>query len=129
MTHWGSSSKVLSIQFKVTKEFENADIIVVAHDVGGFERQWFLDDVLSVKKALFSDILLDFETTQYTHYLMGSNPNRAIEQESAFKVKEEKLYTEALSECLSEMNMKKCSEEIKPEDFKQEIKSTQIWMP
>ncbi|MEJ2260885.1 MAG: hypothetical protein P8X83_04410 [Nitrosopumilaceae archaeon] len=84
MTHWGSSTKVLSIQFKVVKEFENADMIVVAHNVGGFEEQWFLEDVLSVKKALFSNLLLDFETTEYKYYLMGSNPNRIIEKESAF---------------------------------------------
>ena len=60
MTHWGSTTKVLSIQFKVVKEFESADMIVIAHNVGGFEEQWFLDDVLSVKKALFSNLLLDF---------------------------------------------------------------------
>ncbi|MBA4463740.1 MAG: hypothetical protein H2B01_06120 [Nitrosopumilaceae archaeon] len=129
MTHWGSSTKVLSIQFKVIKEFENADMIVVAHNVGGFEEQWFLDDVLSVKKALFSNLLLDFETTEYKYYLMGTNPNRVIEKESAFKVNQEKLYTDALSECLSEKNMKKCSDEIKLEDFKQEIESASVWMP
>ncbi|MBA4462183.1 MAG: hypothetical protein H2B00_06690 [Nitrosopumilaceae archaeon] len=129
MTHWGSSTKVLSIQFKVIKEFENADMIVVAHNVGGFEEQWFLNDVLSVKKALFSNLLLDFETTEYKYYLMGTNPNRVIEKESAFKVNQEKLYTDALSECLSEKNMKKCSDEIKLEDFKQEIESASVWMP
>jgi len=129
MTHWGSSSKVLSIQFKVVKEFENADMIVVAHDVGGFEEQWFLDDVLSIKKALFSNALLDFETTGYTHYLMGSNPNRTIEKESAFQVKQDQLYNESLSECLSQNNMKKCTEEIKAEDFKQDDSPTPIWMP
>ena len=129
MTHWGSSAKVLSIQFKVIKEFENADIIVVAHDIGGFEKQFFLKDVLSVKKALFSNLLLDFETTDYTYYLMGSNPNRAIEKESAFKIKEKQLYTEALSDCLSEMNLKKCSEKISPEDFKINREPPSIWMP
>ncbi|MFB5614761.1 MAG: hypothetical protein ACE5RI_06615 [Candidatus Nitrosomaritimum yanchengensis] len=129
MTHWGSSTKVLSIQFKVVKEFENADMIVVAHNVGGFEEQWFLDDVLSVKKALFSNLLLDFETTEYKYYLMGSNPNRIIEKESAFKINQEKMYTEALSECLSEMNMKKCTQEINPEDFKQSLEPASIWMP
>ncbi len=129
MTHWGSSTKVLSIQFKVVKEFENADMIVVAHNVGGFEEQWFLDDVLSVKKALFSNLLLDFETTEYKYYLMGSNPNRIIEKESVFEINQEKMYTEALSECLSEMNMKKCTEEINPQDFKQNLKPASIWMP
>ena len=129
MTHWGSSSKVLSIQFKVVKEFENADMIVVAHNVGGFEDQWFLEDVLSVKKALFSNALLDFETTEYKHYLMGSNPNRALEKESAFKIKQDQLYTETLSECLSQNNMKKCTEKIKVEDFKQDESPTPIWMP
>ena len=129
MTHWGSSTKVLSIQFKVTKEFESADMIVVAHNVGGFEEQWFLDDVLSVKKAMFSNLLLDFETTEYKYYLMGSNPNRVIEKESAFKTIQENLFTNALNECLSQKNMKKCSDEIKPEDFKQEISSPEIWMP
>ncbi|MFZ8921674.1 MAG: hypothetical protein ACO2Y5_07945 [Nitrosopumilaceae archaeon] len=129
MTHWGSSTKVLSIQFKVVKEFENADMIVVAHNVGGFEEQWFLDDVLSVKKALFSNLLLDFETTEYKYYLMGTNPNRAIEKESAFKVNQEQLYTKALTECLSEKNMKKCSDEIKLENFKQEKESASIWVP
>ena len=129
MTHWGSSTKVLSIQFKVVKEFENADMIVVAHNVGGFEEQWFLNDVLSVKKALFSNLLLDFETTEYKYYLMGSNPNRIIEKESAFEVNQEKMYIEALSECLSEKNMKKCTEEIKSEDFKQNLEPATIWMP
>ena len=129
MTHWGSSSKVLSIQFKVVKEFENADMIVIAHNVGGFEKQWFLDDVLSVKNALFSNSLLDFETTEYKHYLMGSNPNRGLEQESAFKIKQEKLYTDTLNECLSQKNMKKCSNEIKIEDFKQNNSPPAIWMP
>jgi hypothetical protein len=129
MTHWGSSTKVLSIQFKVIKEFENADMIVIAHNVGGFEEQWFLDDVLSVKKALFSNLLLDFETTEYKYYLMGSNPNRVLEKESAFKIKQEKLYTEALGECLSQKNMKKCADEIKVEDFKQDMSPPPIWMP
>jgi len=129
MTHWGSSTKVLSIQFKVVKEFENADMIVIAHNVGGFEEQWFLDDVLSVKKALFSNLLLDFETTEYKYYLMGSNPNRILEKESAFKVTQEKLFNEALSDCLSQQNMKRCSNEIKTEDFKQNISPSPIWMP
>ncbi len=129
MTHWGSSTKVLSIQFKVTKEFESADMIVIAHNVGGFEEQWFLDDVLSVKKALFSNLLLDFETTEYKYYLMGSNPNRILEKESAFKIKQEKLYTESLSDCLSHMNMKKCTDEIKVVDFKQDMSPPPIWMP
>jgi hypothetical protein len=129
MTHWGSSTKVLSIQFKVAKEFENADMIVITHDVGGFEKQWFLDDVLSVKKALFSNLLLDFETTEYKYYLMGSNPNRALEKESAFKIKQEKLYTESLGECLSQKNMKKCTDEIKRIDFKQDMSPPPIWMP
>ena len=129
MTHWGSTTKVLSIQFKVVKEFENADMIVIAHNVGGFEEQWFLDDVLSVKKALFSNLLLDFETTEYKYYLMGSNPNRILEKESAFKVKQEKLFNEALSDCLSQQNMKRCSDEIKAEDFKQNISPSPIWMP
>lgn len=129
MTHWGSSTKVLSIQFKVAKEFENADMIVITHDVGGFEKQWFLDDVLSVKKALFSNLLLDFETTEYKYYLMGSNPNRVLEKESAFKIKQEKLYTESLGECLSQKNMKKCTDEIKLVDFKQDMSPPPIWMP
>jgi hypothetical protein len=129
MTHWGSSTKVLSIQFKVIKEFENADMIVIAHNVGGFEEQWFLDDVLSVKKALFSNLLLDFETTEYKYYLMGSNPNRVLEKESAFKVKQENLFNEALSECLSQKNMKRCSDEIKVGDFKQNISPSPLWMP
>ncbi len=129
MTHWGSSTKVLSIQFKVIKEFENADMIVIAHNIGGFEEQWFLDDVLSVKKALFSNLLLDFETTEYKYYLMGSNPNRVLEKESAFKIKQEKLFTESLSECLSHKNMKKCTDEIKVEDFKQDMSPPPIWMP
>jgi predicted Zn-dependent protease len=129
MTHWGSSTKVMSIQFKVVKEFENADMIVIAHNIGGFEEQWFLDDVLSVKKALFSNLLLDFETTEYKYYLMGSNPNRMLEKESAFKIKQEKLFTESLSECLSHKNMKKCTDEIKVEDFKQDMSPPPIWMP
>ena len=129
MTHWGSSTKVLSIQFKVIKEFESADMIVVAHNVGGFEKQWFLDDVLSVKRAMFSNLLLDFETTEYKYYLMGSNPNRVIEKESAFKTVQENLFSQALNECLSQKNMKKCSDEIKPEDFKQDTSPAEIWMP
>ena len=59
---------------------------------------------------------------------MGSNPNRIIDQESAFKVQQEKQYNQALSECLSQKNMKKCSDEIKLEDFKVEPNS-KIWMP
>jgi len=129
MTHWGSTTKVLSIQFKVVKEFESADMIVIAHNVGGFEEQWFLDDVLSVKKALFSNLLLDFETTEYKYYLMGSNPNRAVEKESAFEVTQENLFTKALSECLSHKNMKRCTEQIKVEDFKQNESPAPLWMP
>ena len=71
MTHWGASTKVLSIQFKVMKEFENADMIVIAHDVSGFEKQWFLEDVLSAQDALFSNLLLDFESTEYKYYFDG----------------------------------------------------------
>lgn len=128
MTHWGSSTKVLSIQFKVIKEFESADMIVITHDIGGFETQWFLEDVLSAKNALFTNLLMDFETTEYKYYLMGANPNRAIEKESAFKIQQEKQYHQALSECLSEKNMNKCSDEIKIEDFKIDSKP-KIWMP
>jgi len=129
MTHWGSSTKVLSIQFKVIKEFENADMIVIAHNIGGFEEQWFLNDVLSAKKAIFSNLLLDFETTEYKYYLMGSNPNRVIDKESAFKITQDKLFSESLSECLSHKNMKRCTDEIKVEDFKQDMSPTPIWMP
>ena len=78
MTHWDTFSKVLSVQFKVVKEFENADMIVVSHSVGGFEKQWFLDDVVTVEQALFSNLLLDLETTDYTYYLMSTNPNQIL---------------------------------------------------
>jgi len=129
LTHWDTFTKVLSIQFKVVKEFENADIIIVAHSVGGFEKQWFLNDVLTVDKALFSNLLLDLETTDYTYHLMSVNPNRDLEKESAFKLEQKQLYTEALAECLADRNMKKCTDEIKIEDFKQEQESVSIWMP
>ena len=129
MTHWDTFTKVLSIQFKVIKEFENADIILVAHNVGGFEKQWFLNDILTVEKALFSNLLLDLETEDYTYHLMSINPNRDLEDESAFKLEQKRLYTQALSECLSNKNMKKCNDEIKLEDFKQEQDSVPIWMP
>ena len=129
MTHWDTFTKVLSIQFKVVKEFENADMIIVAHSLGGFEKQWFLNDVITVDKALFSNLLLDIETTEYTYNLMSFNPNRELEKESAFKVEQKKLYTEALSECLTSKNMKKCSDEIKFEDFQQVEEPVPIWMP
>ena len=129
MTHWDTFTKVLSIQFKVVKEFENADIIIVAHSLGGFEKQWFLNDVITVDKALFSNLLLDLETTEYTYNLMSFNPNRELEKESAFKVEQKKLYTEALSECLTNKNMKKCSDEIKFENFQQIDEPVPIWMP
>jgi hypothetical protein len=129
MTHWDTFTKVLSIQFKVVKEFENADIIIVAHSMGGFEKQWFLNDVVTVDKALFSNLLLDLETTEYTYNLMGVNPNRELEKESAFKFQQKKLYTEALSECLTNKNMKKCSDEIKFEDYQHIEESVPIWMP
>jgi hypothetical protein len=129
MTHWDTFTKVLSIQFKVVKEFENADIIVVAHSLGGFEKQWFLDDVITVDNALFSNLLLDLETTEYTYNLMSVNPNRELEKESAFKLKQKELYAEALSECLTNKNMKKCSDEIKFEDFQYIEESVPIWMP
>jgi hypothetical protein len=117
LIHWGST-KTLSVQLKAIKEFETADIIVVAHRVGGFEESWFLEDVLSVKKALFSNFLLNLETTKYKFFLKGSNQNRILEMEYAFEKKQEKLYNEALVVCLSKNNMKKCSELIKFEDFK-----------
>ena len=129
MTHWDTFTKVLSIQFKVVKEFDNADIIIVAHSMGGFEKQWFLNDIVTVDKALFSNLLLDLETTEYTYNLMGVNPNRELEKESAFKLEQKKLYTEALSECLTNKNMKKCSDEIKFEDFQPIEESVPIWMP
>ena len=129
MTHWDTFTKVLSIQFKVVKEFENADVIVVAHSVGGFEKQWFLNDVMTVDKALFSNLLLDIETTEYTYHLMSVNPNREIEKQSAFKLEQKKLFTEALSECLANKNMKKCNDEINIEDFQQDEKPVPIWTP
>ncbi len=129
MTHWDTFTKVLSLQFKVVKEFENADMIIVAHSMTGFEKQWFLNDVLSVEKALFSDLLLDLETTEYTYHLMSENPNRKMEKESAFQAKQKELYHEALGDCLSEKNMKKCQEAIKLEDFEQKEESVPIWMP
>ncbi len=129
MTHWDTFTKVLSIQFKVVKEFENADIIVVAHSVAGFEKQWFLNDVLTVDKALFSNLLLDLETTDYTYHLMSVNPNRDLEKESAFKIEQKKLYFEALRECLTNKNMKKCTGEVKFEDFKKDKEPVPIWMP
>ncbi len=103
-------------------------MIVIGHNVGGFEQQWFLEDALSAKDALFSNLLLDFETTEYKFYLMGSNPNRVIEKESAFKIQQENSYNEALGECLTQKNMKKCSDEIKFQDFKPDT-TPKIWMP
>ena len=129
MTHWDTFTKVLSIQFKVIKEFDNADMIIVAHSIGGFEKQWFLNDVMTVDEALFSNLLLDMETTDYTYYLMSDNPNRDLEKESAFESEKKEIYHEALSECLSKKNMKKCSEEINENDFAQENHETPIWMP
>ncbi len=129
MTHWDTFTKVLSIQFKVVKEFENADMIVVAHSAGGFEKQWFMNDVMTVEKAIFSNLLLDLETKEYTYHLMSANPNRELEKESAFKLEQKKLYTEALTECLTNKNMKKCNDKIKIEDFKQDKTPVPIWMP
>jgi len=129
MIHWDTFTKVLSIQFKVLSEFENADIIIVSHSLGGFEKQWFLEDVMSVDRALFSDLLLDIETTEYTYYLMGDNPNREIEKESAFELKQKTMYNAALGECLETKNMKKCADEIKLEDFKYQSESVALWMP
>jgi len=129
MIHWDTFTKVMSIQFKVLKEFENADIILVSHSLGGFEKQWFLEDILGVDKALFSNLLLDMETTDYTYHLMGDNPNREIEKESAFVLKQKEMYTEALGDCLIKKNMKKCADEIKIEDFKYDQESIPLWMP
>lgn len=129
ITHWDAFAKVLSIQFKVVKEFDNADIIVIGHNVGGFEKQWFLNDVMTVDKALFSHLLLDLDTTEYSYHLMSINPNRELEQTSAFEVKQKELYNSALSECLMKKNMKKCQDEIKIDDFEQKEESTPIWMP
>jgi len=129
MTQWDTFTKVLSIQFKVVKEFENADIIIVAKNIVGFEKQWFLNDVITVDKALFSNLLIDLDTTEYTYHLMSVNPNRDLEKESAFKLEQKKLYTQALSECLSNKNMKKCADEVKIEDFKKDKESVPIWMP
>jgi predicted Zn-dependent protease len=129
MTHWDTFSKVLSVQFKVVKEFENADMVIVSHSVGGFEKQWFLDDIMTVEKALFSNLLLDIETTDYTYHLMGVNPNRILEEEKAFQHEQKQLYTEALAGCLKDKNMKKCNDEIAFEDFKQDKEDVPIWMP
>lgn len=129
LTHWDTFAKVMSIQFKVVKEFDNADIIVVGHSMGGFEKQWFLNDVLTVDKALFSNLLLDLDTTEYTYHLMGVNPNREIEKENAFELEQNQLYHEALTQCLSSKNMKKCTEEIKMDDFKIEQEKAPLWMP
>lgn len=129
MTHWDTFSKVLSVQFKVVKEFENADMIVVAHSVGGFEKQWFLDDVMGVEQALFSNLLLDLETTDYTYYLMSTNPNRDFEEQQAFKTEQKESYNQALAECLKDKNMKKCNEDILFDDFKQNKDEVPIWMP
>ena len=129
MTHWDTFSKVLSVQFKVVKEFENADMIVVSHSVGGFEKQWFLDDVVTVEQALFSNLLLDLETTDYTYYLMSTNPNRDFEEQQAFKSEQKESYNQALAECLKDKNMKKCNEDISFDDFKQDKDEVPIWMP
>jgi hypothetical protein len=129
MTHWDTFSKVLSVQFKVVKEFENADMIVVAHSVGGFEKQWFLDDVMAVEQALFSNLLLDLETTDYTYYLMSTNPNRDFEEQQTFKSEQKESYNQALAQCLKEKNMKKCNEDISFDDFKQNKNEVPIWMP
>jgi len=129
LTHWDTFAKVMSIQFKVVKEFENADIVVVGHNMGGFETQWFLNDVLTVDEALFSNLLLDLDNNEYTYHLMAVNPNRDIEKESAFELQQDKLYHEALAVCLSSKNMKKCSNEIKIDDFKIEQDNIPLWMP
>lgn len=129
MTHWDTFTKVLSIQFKVIKEFENADVIVVSHSLGGFEKQWFLDDILTVDQALFSNLLLTLDTTEYTYHLMSANPNRELEKDSAFELEQKKLYTEALSECLTNKNMKTCNDKIKIEDFQNDKEAVPIWMP
>jgi hypothetical protein len=97
--------------------------------LGGFQKQWFLDNVLTVDRARFSNLLLDLETTDQTYNLLSINPNREIEKESAFKLKQQKLYNEALGECLTNKNMKKCNDDIKLEDFKQINEKVPIWMP
>ncbi|MGD8707540.1 MAG: hypothetical protein PVI88_02520 [Nitrosopumilaceae archaeon] len=117
LIHWGST-KTLSVQLKAIKEIETADIIVIAQRVGGFEESWFLEDVISVKEALFSNLLLNFETTKHKYFLKGSNPNRLLETEYVLQNKQEQLYNEALVDCLSKKNMKKCADLIKFEDFK-----------
>jgi hypothetical protein len=72
---------------------------------------------------------MELETTDYTYYLMSVNPNRELEKESSFKLEQKKLYTEALGECLANRNMKKCNDEVKIEDFKQDKEPVPIWMP
>jgi hypothetical protein len=129
LVHWDTFTKVMSIQFKVINEFKNADIIVVGHTIGGFEKQWFLNDVLSVDKALFSDLLLNLDTNEYKYHLMGLNPNREIEKESAFETEQNRLYHEAFTSCLENKNMKKCTDEIKLDDFEITQKDVPLWMP
>ena len=129
MIHWDTFTKVLSVQFKVVKEFENADMIIVAQDIGGFEKQWFLDDIMTVDRALFSNLLLDIESTNYTYHLMSVNPNRTIEETQTFKSQQKHLYTQALAECLEQNNMKKCNDKISYDDFEQEKEKVPMWMP
>jgi hypothetical protein len=97
--------------------------------VAGFEKQWFLDDVVTVEQALFSNLLLDLETTDYTYYLMSTNPNRDFEEQQAFKSEQKESYNQALAECLKDKNMKKCNENISFDDFKQDKDEIPIWMP
>jgi hypothetical protein len=60
---------------------------------------------------------------------MGKNPNREIEKESAFELKQKTMYNEALGGCLVTKNMKKCADEIKLDDFEVHSESVSLWMP
>lgn len=103
----GDNDTILSLQFKAVKEFTNAGMIIVSHDSTGLEKQWSLNNVLSVKKALFSDMLLDFDDSSYVIQTRGGNPNRMLESHHD-RLQQE--YDEALILCLSHKNMKNCSE-------------------
>lgn len=108
LVNFGDDNDILSLQFKAVREFTGASIIVAYEDEAGFKNQWSLNNILSVKKALFSDFLLDFDDSTNKIFTRGENPNRDLELKSLKDKSQQEEYHDELVQCLVHDNMKKC---------------------
>lgn len=107
---------VITASFVATKETNQMKMRIILQDQTGFKKQFDMNTPFVIKKAVFSDIILEDRVNKPGHSfsLSAKSPNAAIEKEYNKKLKEEKQYYNELRECLQKKNAAYCNSIIIP---------------